>query len=105
MSIRTSRSSPTAVRARVRSLCTLYQFSQDYLGVDPMYYWTDQQPAKRSRIVLPGSLARRFPPPLFQYRGLPHQEILWSVGLRGPCGYAELAGPPTTASGQINGAR
>jgi hypothetical protein len=51
------------------TLYAIYQFSQDYLGVDPMYYWTDQQPKRRSRITLPSSLARLFPPPLFKYRG------------------------------------
>jgi hypothetical protein len=51
------------------TLYAIYQFSQDYLGVDPMYYWTDAQPERRSRIVLPGSLSRLFPPPLFKYRG------------------------------------
>lgn len=51
------------------TIYAIYQFSQDYLGVDPMYYWTDQQPRRRSRITLPGSLQRLFPPPLFKYRG------------------------------------
>lgn len=51
------------------TLYAIYQFSQDYLGVDPMYYWTDRQPPRRSRIVLPDSLARAFPPPVFKYRG------------------------------------
>jgi len=51
------------------TMYAIYQFSQDYLGVDPMYYWTDRQPARRRRIVLPDSLQRLFPPPLFKYRG------------------------------------
>lgn len=51
------------------TMYAIYQFSQDYLGVDPMYYWTDRQPPRRSRIVLPNSLARLFPPPVFRYRG------------------------------------
>ncbi|MGH8296621.1 MAG: glycosyl hydrolase 115 family protein, partial [Steroidobacteraceae bacterium] len=51
------------------TLYAIYQFSQDYLGVDPMYYWTGEQPRKRSRIVLPDSLERLFPPPVFKYRG------------------------------------
>lgn len=51
------------------TLYAIYQFSQDYLGVDPMYFWTDRQPARRSSIVLPDSLARLFPPPVFKYRG------------------------------------
>jgi hypothetical protein len=51
------------------TLYAIYQFSQDYLGVDPMYYWTGQRPARRASIALPDSLARIFPPPLFKYRG------------------------------------
>jgi hypothetical protein len=51
------------------TIYAIYQFSQDYLGVDPMYYWTGERPRRRSRIVLPDSLARLFPPPLFKYRG------------------------------------
>ena len=51
------------------TIYAIYQFSQDYLGVDPMYYWTDRVPPRRSRIELPDSLARVFPPPVFKYRG------------------------------------
>jgi hypothetical protein len=51
------------------TIYAIYQFSQDYLGVDPMYYWTGERPRRRRRIVLPDSLARLFPPPLFKYRG------------------------------------
>jgi Glycosyl hydrolase family 115 len=51
------------------TIYAIYQFSQDYLGVDPMYYWTDHAPARRSRVVLPEHLARLFPPPVFKYRG------------------------------------
>lgn len=46
-----------------------YEFAQDYLGVDPLYYWTDHEPARRSRIELPPDLERVFPPPAFKYRG------------------------------------
>ncbi len=51
------------------TMYAIYQFSQDYLGVDPMYYWTDREPPRRTRIELPAALARVFPPPLFKYRG------------------------------------
>jgi hypothetical protein len=30
----------------------IYQFSQQYLGIDPMYCWTDNQPAHRTSIQL-----------------------------------------------------
>src|SRR6201987_15042 len=43
---------------------TLYgisQFSQRYLGVDPMYLWTDKQPDQRNAMVLPQDFARTYP--------------------------------------------
>lgn len=46
-----------------------YQFSHEYLGVDPMYLWTDKQPQKRSSITLPADFAHVFPSPVFRYRG------------------------------------
>ncbi|HTW57683.1 MAG TPA: glycosyl hydrolase 115 family protein [Terriglobales bacterium] len=64
--------------ARVVVLCgadmrgtiyAIYQFSEKYLGIDPMYYWTDRQPLRRPSIRIPASLDQRFPPPLFKYRG------------------------------------
>jgi hypothetical protein len=51
------------------TIYAIYQFSQDYLGVDPMYYWTDKQPARRAHIDIPADLARSFPAPLYKYRG------------------------------------
>jgi hypothetical protein len=51
------------------TIYAIYQFSQDYLGVDPMYYWTDKQPPKRKAIALATDLSRVFPPPVFKYRG------------------------------------
>ncbi len=52
------------------TIYAIYQFSQTYLGVDPMYYWTDRAPARRSSITIPAALSRRFPAPLITYRGL-----------------------------------
>ncbi|WP_331521508.1 glycosyl hydrolase 115 family protein, partial [Pinirhizobacter sp.] len=51
------------------TLYAIYQFSQDVLGVDPMYYWTDHEPAHQTAIHLPARLDRRFAPPVFRYRG------------------------------------
>ena len=48
----------------------IYQFSQEYLGVDPLYYWTDHEPVRRTQIELPASLSKQFPAPVFKYRGL-----------------------------------
>ena len=51
------------------TIYAIYQFSQDYLGVDPMYYWTDKEPPRRKSIAIPATLSRVFPPPVFKYRG------------------------------------
>ena len=51
------------------TIYAIYQFSQSYLGVDPMYLWTDKQPEKRSSIPLPTDFDRVYPKPVFKYRG------------------------------------
>jgi hypothetical protein len=51
------------------TLFAAYQFAQEYLGVDPLYYWTDHDPARRARIELPASLDRAWPAPVIRYRG------------------------------------
>ena len=62
----------------------IYQFSQEYLGVDPMYYWTDHEPARRTHIEVPASLNEVFPAPVFKYRGffLNDEDLLtgWAPG-------------------------
>jgi hypothetical protein len=51
------------------TLFAIYQFSQDWLGVDPMYYWNDHAPAHRASVVMPAGFSKNFPSPLFHYRG------------------------------------
>lgn len=51
------------------TIYAIYQFSEEWLGVDPLYYWTDHQPAHRASIRIPASMDERFPSPLFKYRG------------------------------------
>ena len=51
------------------TLYAIYQFSQQHLGVDPMYYWTDHAPARRVSILLSESLRESYGPPVFRYRG------------------------------------
>ncbi len=51
------------------TIYAIYEFSRQYLGVDPMYYWTDHEPMRRASIALPGALDRRYAPPVFRYRG------------------------------------
>jgi hypothetical protein len=59
------------VGADVRgTIYAVYEFAEEYLGIDPLYYWTDHQPIQRAQIELPGSLNKKFPAPVFKYRGL-----------------------------------
>ncbi len=51
------------------TIYAIYEFSEEFLGVDPLYYWTDHVPIRRTHIVVPGSLKKAFPPPVFKYRG------------------------------------
>jgi Glycosyl hydrolase family 115 len=51
------------------TMYAVYQFSQEFLGTDPMYYWTDREPPHRSQIQILGSLDKKYPAPLFKYRG------------------------------------
>jgi hypothetical protein len=51
------------------AIYAIYEFSEEYLGVDPLYYWTDHEPVRRTHITLPASLNEQFPSPVFKYRG------------------------------------
>src|SRR5580698_833189 len=51
------------------TIFAIYEFSQKVLGTDPMYLWTDKQPAKRVSIALPADFAKTYPSPVFKYRG------------------------------------
>jgi hypothetical protein len=52
------------------AIYAVYEFSREYLGVDPMYYWTDREPARRTSIRISASLSQSYPAPAFKYRGL-----------------------------------
>jgi hypothetical protein len=69
------------------AIFAVYQFAQDYLHVDPLYYWTDHAPPRRTRIELPPALDKSFPAPLFKYRGwfINDEDLLtgWSPGAKG----------------------
>src|SRR5260370_952081 len=60
------------------TIYAIYEFSRKYLGIDPLYYWTDREPARRASIEIPASLDLNFPSPLFKYRGQ-------SSSIRGRC--------------------
>ncbi len=51
------------------AMYAVYQFSEEYLGVDPLYYWTGRQPVRRAIIEVPSTLSRTFPAPVIKYRG------------------------------------
>lgn len=61
------------------TIYAVYEFSQKVLGVDPMYLWTDKQPARRVSIPLPADFDHVYPSPVFRYRGFfPNDEDLLS---------------------------
>jgi Glycosyl hydrolase family 115 len=73
------------------TIYAIYQFSQSYLGVDPMYRWTDKQPDQRNAMVLPQDFARVYPKPVFKYRGFfPNDEDLLTGWI--PAGKSEHTG-------------
>jgi hypothetical protein len=51
------------------AIYAVYQFSEQYLGVDPLYFWTDHTPARKERVEMPATLSETFPAPVFKYRG------------------------------------
>ncbi len=51
------------------TIYAIYEFSQEYLGVDPLFYWTDHEPLRRAQIEIPASLNKTFAAPVFKYRG------------------------------------
>jgi hypothetical protein len=73
------------------TIYAIYQFSQAYLGVDPMYLWTDKRPEKRSSITLPPEFAHVYSKPVFRYRGFfPNDEDLLTGWI--PAGKGEQTG-------------
>lgn len=51
------------------TIYAIYEFSEKVLGVDPMYYWTDQKPQKRTSVTVPAEVLKSYPAPVFRYRG------------------------------------
>jgi hypothetical protein len=51
------------------TIYAIYQFSEQYLGIDPLYYWTDHDPVRRTSVAFPTSLQQTFAAPVFKYRG------------------------------------
>ncbi len=72
------------------TIYAIYEFSEKYLGIDPLYFWTDRQPAHRTSVELPSSLARVYPAPVFKYRGffINDEDLLtgWAPGQKDKTG-------------------
>jgi hypothetical protein len=51
------------------TIYAIYQFSQEFLGVDPLYWWTDHAPARRAQVLVPSGLKEVQGSPTFRYRG------------------------------------
>jgi hypothetical protein len=50
------------------AIYAIYQFSQQFLGVDPLYWWTDHPPEERSEVSVPEGFIES-QAPAFHYRG------------------------------------
>jgi hypothetical protein len=50
------------------TIYAIYQFSQQFLGVDPLYWWADHPPMRRSRVSVPDAFSES-QGPVFRYRG------------------------------------
>ena len=51
------------------AIYAIYEFSRAYLGVDPLYLWTDKKPSRRVSIEIPATFAKTYRGPAFRYRG------------------------------------
>ncbi|MGH9447090.1 MAG: glycosyl hydrolase 115 family protein, partial [Terriglobia bacterium] len=50
------------------TIYAIYQFSRQFLGVDPLYWWTDHPPARRAKVDVPDGFSES-QAPVFHYRG------------------------------------
>ena len=68
------------------TIFAIYQFSQEFLGVDPLYWWTDHAPARRTKIEVPDNFSET-QGPTFHYRGffINDEDLLtgWAPGKKG----------------------
>lgn len=76
-SIRSLRKPPDPVRDAIvlqgadmrGTIYAIYHFAQEFLGVDPFYYWTNQEPVKSETISVPRNTDIYVPSPVFKNRG------------------------------------
>lgn len=66
------------------TIYAIYQFSQEFLGIDPLYWWTDHIPRHQSRVDLPEF--KETSGPRYHYRGwfINDEDLLtgWTPGIR-----------------------
>ena len=66
------------------AIYAVYQFSQQFLGVDPLYFWTDHAPRRRQQVEVPDQFSLT-DGPVFRYRGwfINDEDLLtgWTPGL------------------------
>lgn len=66
------------------TIYAIYQFSQQFLGVDPLYWWTDHPPKHQSQVSVPDHYAES-QAPAFRYRGffINDEDLLtgWKSGI------------------------
>jgi hypothetical protein len=66
------------------AIYAIYEFSQKFLGVDPLYWWTDHAPARRTSVEIPDDFVET-QAPVFHYRGffVNDEDLLtgWQPGL------------------------
>ncbi len=67
------------------TIYAIYQFSQQFLGVDPLYWWTDHEPVRQAAIEVPNDFSET-QGPAFHYRGffINDEDLLtgWRPGIR-----------------------
>ena len=73
------------------AIYAVYEFSQRFLGVDPLWWWTDHEPPRRGSIRIPASFSLT-QGPTFRYRGwfINDEDLLtgWKPGTADKTGIA-----------------
>ena len=71
------------------AIYAVYEFSHRHLGVDPFFWWTDNAPPRRARVVVPAAKLQDGPP-AFRYRGwfINDEDLLtgWKPGTKDGAG-------------------
>lgn len=50
------------------TIYAIYTFSDEFLGVPPLWYWSGWNPSRRDAVVVPGGTERVFPPAYVRWR-------------------------------------